>query len=208
MSGMGRMTTSSSGGKSNTVQFGGATIDLDKMNEAGKQMKAATEQLADAASGKPDDAGKAAVVPVSTDQLKALLPTSLDGYSRGDVSTNSGGVAGVGGSITTAEYKKDDGAHFELSITDMGAIGGLTAIAAAIGVESNKETAKGYERVGKIDGRMATEEWDREAKSGKFGWVVANRFVISAEGSGGDIADLKDAVKAVKPDDLTALTRK
>jgi hypothetical protein len=210
MSGMGNMTTtsSSSDGKSGTVQIGGATIDLDKLKEASKQMEAATQQMADAANGKSDSSSKSAVVPVSTDELKALLPASLDGYSRGDVSVNSGGVAGIGGSITSAEYKKDDGARFELSITDMGAVGSLTAIASAVGVESNKETATGYEKVGKIDGRMATEEWDRQSKYGKFGWVVANRFVVSAEGTGGDIADLKDAVKAVKPDDLTALTRK
>jgi hypothetical protein len=208
LSGPGRITTTSSDGTSGTIKFGGATVDLDKMKDAGKQMEAAAQQMADAANGKTDANGKPALVPVSTDQLKALLPSSLDGYERGDVSSASAGADGIGGSSTSAEYKKDDGAHFELSITDMGAVGGLTAIASAFGVETSKETATGYEKVGKVEGRMTTEEWDRESKAGKFAWIIANRFVVSADGSGGNIDELKDAVKAVKPADLRALIGK
>lgn len=198
----GHISTTSTEGKSGTLKFGDTTIDLDKLKEG-------SQQMADAVNGKTDASGKPALAPVSTDQLKALLPASLDGYARGDVSSASGAAGGIGGSSTSAEYKKDDGARFELSITDMGAVGGLTAIASAFGVESSKETATGYEKVGKVEGRMTTEEWDRESKTGKFAWVVANRFVVSADGSGGgSIDELKDAVKAVKPAELRALIGK
>ncbi|HEX4507846.1 MAG TPA: YIP1 family protein, partial [Alphaproteobacteria bacterium] len=208
--GMGHVTTSSSDsdGSSGTLKIGDATIDLDKLKDAGKQMEAASKQIADSANGKADGSTAPAVVPVSTDQLKGLLPASVAGYARGDVTANSGAVAGIGGSNAQAEYTKDGGAHFTLSITDMGAAGGFAAIASAFGVESSKETATGYQKVGKVGGRMTTEEWDRQSKNGKYSWLVANRFVVDAEGGGGDIEDLKQAVQSVKPADIRALIGK
>jgi Yip1 domain len=207
---MGHLPTSSSSsdGSSGTLKIGGATIDLDKLKDAGKQMEAASKQIADSANGKSDGSATPAVTPVAVDQLKGLLPQSVVGYARGDVTANSGSVAGIGGSNAQAEYTKDGGAHFTLSITDMGAAGGFAAIASAFGVESSKETATGYQKVGKIGGRMTTEEWDRQSKNGKFSWLVANRFVVDAEGGGGDIEDLKQAVEAVKPADIRALIGK
>jgi hypothetical protein len=201
-------TSSSSDGTSGTLKIGGTTIDLDKLKDAGNQMAAASKQMADSASGKTDGSAPPAVTPVSVDQLKGLLPASVAGYTRGDVTANSGSVAGIGGSNAQAEYSKDGGAHFTLSITDMGAAGGFAAVAAAFGVESSTETATGYQKVGKVGDRMTTEEWDRQSKNGKYGWLVANRFAVDAEGGGGDIEDLKQAVEAIKPADIRALIGK
>jgi hypothetical protein len=207
---MGHLPTSSSSSDSSsgTLKIGDTTIDLDKLKDAGKQMEAASKQIADSANGKADGSAVPAVVPVSIDQLKGLLPASVAGYTRGDVTANSGSVAGIGGSNAQAEYTKDGGAHFTLSVTDMGAAGGLAAMASAFGVESSKETATGYQKVGKVGGRMTTEEWDRQSKNGKYGWLVANRFAVDAEGGGGDIEDLKQAVEAIKPADIRALIGK
>jgi hypothetical protein len=64
-------------------------------------------------------------------------------------------------------------------------------------VESTKNTATGYEKVGKVDGRLTTEEYDTQAKSGKYSVIVANRFVVEANGSGVGMDDLKGAVSSV-----------
>ena len=202
-SGVGHIGTTDSSGTSGTIHIGGATIDLDKLNAATKQMEAATKQATQGGTG--TDAP--AIPAISTDLLRDYLPTSFSGYSRGDVEANSGGVAGFSGSNVEAEYMKGD-THLKLSITDLNAAGGFAALAGAIGIETSKETANGYEKIGKVDGRMTTEEWDRGSKSGKYGVLVANRFMVEADGQGADMDDLKAAVAAVGPAKLETLAKK
>lgn len=208
--GGGHLTSSDSGGKSGTVHIGGATFDLDKLKAASQQLEAASKQMA-AKSGDngntADQSTAPTVVAISADVLKTYLPDSVAGYARGEVNTASGGAAGFSGSNAEAQYSKGD-AHMTLTITDLAGAGGFAALAGALGVEVSKETATGYEKVGKVNGRMTTEEWDRQSKNGKYGVLVADRFMVQAEGNGGDIGDLKDAVGAVGPDKLEALTKK
>jgi hypothetical protein len=199
-SGMGHISASDTGGTAGTIHIGGATVDLDKLNAATKQMEAASKQ----GNG---DTTVAAVPAIPTDTLKGYLPASFSGYSRGDVEANSGGVAGFSGSNVEAQYTKGD-AHLKLSVTDIAAAGSFAAMAGAIGIESNKETANGYEKVGKVDGRLTTEEWDKQSKTGKYGVLVADRFMVEAEGQGADMDDLKAAVAAVGPAKLETLGKK
>jgi hypothetical protein len=202
-SGIGHISATDTGGTSGTIHIGGATVDLDKLNAATKQMEAATKQ---ATQG--DDGTTVAAVPaIPTETLKGYLPASFSGYSRGDIEANSGGVAGFSGSNVEAQYTKGD-AHLKLSVTDIAAAGSFAAMAGAIGIESNKETANGYEKVGKVDGRLTTEEWDKQSKAGKYGVLVADRFMIEADGQGADMDDLKAAVAAIGPAKLETLAKK
>jgi hypothetical protein len=205
-SGGGHISSSSSGGGSaSTLHIGGATIDLNKLDVAGKQIEQASKQIAANINGEADDTK--AVAAISTDILKDYLPSSFSGYSRGDVEANSGGVAGFSGSNVEAQYAKGD-AHLKLSITDLNAAGGFAALASQFGVETSKETANGYEKMGKVDGRMTTEEWHKDSKTGKYGVLVADRFMIEADGDGADMDDLKAAVGAVGPNKLEKLAKK
>ena len=199
-SGGGHISSSTDSGTAGTLHIGGATVDLDKFNAAAKQMEAATKQATDG------DAARA-VPAISTDILKGYLPSSFSGFARGDIEASSGGVAGFSGTNVDAEYLKGD-AHLKLSITDISSAGGFAAMAGAIGIESNKETANGYEKVGKVDGRLTTEEWDKQSKSGKYGVMVADRFMVEADGQGADMDDLKAAVAAVGPAKLETLAKK
>lgn len=199
-SSVGHISSSSDSGASGTIHIGGATVDLDKMNAAVKQLGAAT--------GQATDGGAAQAVPaIPTDILKTYLPSSFSGFARGDVEANSGGVAGFSGTNVAAEYLKGD-AHLKLSITDINAAAGVIAIAGAFGIESSKESANGYEKTGKVDGRMTTEEWDKQSKSGKYGVLIADRFMVEADGQGADMDDLKAAVTAVGPGKLETLAKK
>jgi hypothetical protein len=56
-----------------------------------------------------------------------------------------------------------------------------------------------------VDGRLTTESFDNQDRSGKYSVVVANRFVVDAEGSGVAIDDLKAAVSAVGIDKLEGM---
>jgi hypothetical protein len=74
-----------------------------------------------------------------------------------------------------------------------------------VNVQEDRETATGYEKVQTINGRLTTEKYDNQDKSGEFSIIVASRFVISAEGSGVSMDALKAAVASVGPDKLEAL---
>jgi hypothetical protein len=198
-SGSGHINSTDSGGTSGTIRIGGATVDLDKLNAATRQMEAANKSASES-GGKQTPA-------IPTDILKDYLPSSFSGYSRGEVEANSGGIAGFTGSNVEAQYLKGD-AHLTLSITDMNAAGGFAAMAGAIGIESSKETANGYEKVGKVDGRLTTQEWDSQSKAGKYGVLIADRFMVQADGQGADMDDLKAAVAAVGPGKLETLAKK
>ena len=99
-------------------------------------------------------------------------------------------------SHASGTYTKGDG-HITLEVSDLAAAGAFAGLAGALNVESDKTTATGYEKVGKVDGRLTTEEYDNQAKSGKYSVVVGNRFVVEANGSGVAMDDLKGAVSSV-----------
>ena len=60
--------------------------------------------------------------------------------------------------------------------------------------------------MGAVDGRMTNEEFDRQTKVGKFSVVVANRFMVEANGEGVEMGDLKAAVSSVGFDRLEGLS--
>ena len=175
----------------------GATIDLGKLRGGAQQ---AEESIKAAQGGGAN--GK--VNAIDPQQLKALLPDNIGGAPRVEVSASSGGAAGIGASDAEATYQSGD-AHITLKVTDLAAIGGLAAFAGAMNVQSDKETATGYDKTQTINGQIIHEQYDNESKSGEYTVVVANRFSIEADGSGVPIDTLKAAVAAVGPDRLAAL---
>lgn len=186
---------------SGSVNVGGAKVDLGKLQAATQQMEAAAKQMESAANN-PN-----AVAPMDAEVLKALLPASVAGYARGDVSSSTGGVGGITGSQAEAHYIKGD-ARFTLTITDMGAAGALGAMANAFNVNSSSESNGRYEKMGRVDGRMTTESYDRNAKHGEFNVLAGDRFMIAAEGDGVTVDELKAAVAAVNPARVEGLAKK
>jgi hypothetical protein len=177
---------------SGTVEINGNKVDLGRMQAAADR----AEQLS-------KNPGKAA----SPDALKALLPTSAAGYARSSVETSSSGTDQAAIVVATGQYDKPDGTSFRMEITDLGPMAGLTALAAGMNGHATKETASGYEKTETIDGRLTSEEWDRDSKSGKFSVVYGDRFSVQADGSAGSIDDLKAAVRAVDGGRLEAMAK-
>jgi hypothetical protein len=201
--GTGGLTANSPATLNGTVNVGGTSVDLGKLQAASQQMQAAASQIQAQQNGQPAPAGSVKAVPLDT--LKALLPVALPtGYARGDVEASSAGAAGVGGSSAQGTYAR--GAQkITLQVTDMAAMGALAALGGAIDAQSEKQTATGYEKMGKVDGRMTDEEFDNQSKVGKFSVIVANRFMVEADGEGADMGDLKNAVTSVGFDRLEGL---
>ncbi|MCX7863818.1 MAG: YIP1 family protein [Novosphingobium sp.] len=162
------------------------TVDIPGVGriESGK-IEAIRKQVENAASGKTR--------PVDLETLNQFLPERIGAYERVSIQTTS---IGNFGSASEGTYRSGTN-RFTLSVTDMHAAGAIAGIAGAFGVEHEREDADGYERTRKVDGQMQTEQWNTSTKSGKFGRIVAGRFMVEASGNAQSIDELKAAVAAI-----------
>lgn len=177
---------------SGTVEINGNKVDLGRMQAAAER----AEQLS-------KNPGKAA----SPEALKALLPASAAGFTRASVETSSSGTDEAQIVVATGQYEKADGGSFRLTVTDLGPVAGLTALAAGMGGHATRETADEYEKTTTVDGRLTTEQWNRQSNSGKYSVVIGDRFSVEADGSAGSVDELKQAVRAVDAGRLEAMAK-
>jgi hypothetical protein len=198
--GMLRPALADAGTVSGTVAVPGVgSVDLGAVQANVDKMKAATARIqADQASG------HSSAVPV--DALQGMLPTSVAGFARGDVETQSGGVAGINGSTANARYTQGE-QSFRLSVADIGAAGALASLGGALNVQSSKTTATGYEKTEMVNGAMVSERWNNQDHSGEYSTMAASRFTVSAEGSAPSIDVLKQAVASVDAGKLADLAK-
>ena len=133
---------------------------------------------------------------IAPDVLQGLLPATLNGLARTAIESQSGGAGGIGGSNAEARYGSGD-SQIKLSITDMGAMGGLAALGGALNIQSSKQEGTSYEKVGKVDGRMTTEKFDSADKRGSYGTIIGDRVMVQAEGHAASIDVLKAAVAGI-----------
>ena len=165
---------------------GGGTLDVGKAEEFSNQMQ-------NAANGKTP--------PVDIARIQALLPPAIGSYQR--TAVESTGMGAVG---SQAEGTYTAGPNsFRLRIIDMSALGALAGLGNAMGVQHNRQDADGYERMASVDGQMQSESWSTSGHNGKFGVVVANRFMIEAEGTSASIDELKAAVATIDQSNLLSL---
>jgi hypothetical protein len=174
---------------------GGGSVDLGKLEQASKTLEAAAAQMEKGNSNA-----------LSPEALRNLLPASLGAYRRVEISSAGADTGGIGGARAEARYDNGD-SSITLELTDMAAVGALSALGTAFNAQSSRETETGYEKTGVVDGKLVTESWDRQSGSGSYSVIVANRFMVEANGSAPGIDALKQAVDAVGIGKLEALAR-
>ena len=174
-----------------SVSINGQTFDTARIDAANRRAEAI-------------QAGK--ISSASPEALKALLPGDVAGYARTSLESQSAGAEGLALVSARGEYEKD-GKRFTLAVTDLGAMSAMAALAGAMNAQSSTETDSGYKKVGQVNGQMTTEEWDRQANSGGYTVVIADRFSVEASGEAGGIDDLKRAVASVDAGKLKSLAR-
>ena len=152
------------------------------------------------AADRAEKMAKGEIKPISTDALKALLPAAIGSYTR----TAFDSMAAGGLSNASATYE-NGGNRFDLRISDTNALGALGGMGVAMGMQQSSENADGYERTGVVDGRMQTEKWSKSGNQGRFGVMVADRFMVEADGSVPSIDVLKQAVATVDASTLAKL---
>lgn len=175
---------------------GGERVETRGLEEAARRMEAASARMAE---------GRSMPVAAPAD-LAALLPASVAGLSRVSVESETSGVEGMSASAAEAVYGNGD-ARITLTIADLGDMAVLGNLAGALGVQSSREDDDGYERVGRIDGRMTTESWSRSSRQGEYSVMVADRAQVQAEGSNVDMDAIKRAVNSVDFRRLERLVR-
>jgi Yip1 domain len=174
---------------------GVGSVDLGKLNGVAKQAEAAANQMA---TGKTN-----ALAPAV---LQGLLPPAIGDLARTSVSSASAGAAGIGGSEAEARYEQGD-SSITLKVTDIAAVGALAGLGTALNVESSQQDANGYEKTGTVDGRMTKEKWNTGSNSGEYSVLVANRFMVEADGSATTMDALKAAVAAVGIERLEGMAK-
>lgn len=173
-----------------------------KMEEQGKKMEAAQK------SGDPNKQMEAAlgafgtaisggqgVEPVQIDALKPFVPDKFAGLPRADIRTERGGVAGMMVAKAEGEYREGD-KRVELEVTDTGGAAGLMGMVGWLGVSGEKEDSNRRESTRKEGNRIVHEEVDKRGGQNQYTVVLANRFVVSAQGNA-DIGALKSAVNGL-----------
>ena len=179
---------------------GYGSVDLGRAEAAGKAADAAI------ASVLADGSTRATVQPVAADALSLMLPGTVAGFSRGEITSASAGAGGMNTASARASYTRGDG-QIDLSVTDLGGAAAFAQLGSAFNVNHSEQTGGKYERVGNVGGRLTTEKYDAADRSGAYSVVVAERFMVEAEGRGVAMTELKAAVAAVGLNRLEAMAR-
>ncbi len=209
-------------GGSVSIQTPGGEVkfDTNKMNEAAKKMEEASQRMQQAqTSGDSAAAGKAmgdlmgamagatgGGAPLPAQDLKALLPAMLGGLPRQSIEAQSGQAVGLAGSSASAQYAAG-GQRIDLSITDLGGLGGLAAMAGWAQTTLDRETPEKTEKVYKQGNRTIHEEFRKDNRRGELGVFLANGVMVEIKGQGVDAATLKSALETVNLNQIEAMQR-
>ena len=190
---------------------GEVKIDTSKMEEAGKRMEAAQKSGDGAAVGKAMSEMMGAMTgvagtPIPAQELKALLPESLGDLKRESYEAQGGEAMGVAGSSAKASYGAGD-KKVQLSVTDMGGLAGLAALAGWANMTVDRETNDQIEKVYKQGARTVREEYRKDGSRSEVTVILGNGVLVEAKGSGVDPAVLKKVIEGVDLGKIEAMKR-
>jgi Yip1 domain len=214
------------GAGSVTIKTPGGEINIDsqRMEKAAKQMQEAAERAETAQkSGDPAAAGKAigemvgamtgaaaggvaGAAAIAAQDLKALLPEALGEFKRESFEATGGQAMGIAGSTAKASYRSGD-KRVDLSITDLGAMGGIAAMAGLAQMTMDKETSEGFEKVYKQGKHTVREQGRKDGGRAEYTVMLDNGVIVEARGEQLDMSTLKSLAAAVDLGKVEALKR-
>ncbi|MBW8759961.1 MAG: YIP1 family protein [Burkholderiales bacterium] len=195
------------------------TVDTTAMGAAARRMEEARARMeaaqksgdaASSAAGLSDmmgaltGAGGAAIPPAD---LKAQLPDTLGALKRESFETSGGTAVGIASSTAKATYAGGDNQRAELSITDVGGLGGLASVATWANVTVDKETPDGIEKTYKDGARTVHEQYRKDGSHSEYTVVLKNGVIVETQGDHIDGATLKSMAAAINLDALEAMKR-
>ncbi len=210
------------GGFSIKTPDGEVNVDSTAMAAAAARMDAARARMEAAQkSGDPASASAAAVAgvgemlgamtgsggtPIPVADLKAQLPDALGSLKRESFETSGGSAMGITTSVAKATYAAGD-QHAQLTISDLGGLGGLASVATWANVTVDKETPDGIEKTYKDSGRTIHEEYRKDGSHSEFTVILKNGVIVETSGDKVDGATLKSMAGAVNLDAIEGMKR-
>jgi len=133
--------------------------------------------------------------------LETVLPKPLAGWNAEKTSSQAAGAAMFGGGITAERtYTKDDREVKVNIITDSPMLQGLMMM-----FNNPMFATSDGGKLEKINGQKAIVKYDESNRSGEIKIIIANRFLVGAEGNNVDLKDLKDYAAAIDFNKLASL---
>ena len=153
-------------GKGNTT----ATFDVKSIEELTK--------VAEKSGDKAEELKK--LTPLSTDQLKAMMPEELMGIKKTSFSADSYS----GASSSTATYKSDDGKELKLIIYDCAgeAGAGIYAVRYMTMWNIQHEDDHGYQKTVDFNGQKAVENYVKSSDEYSLAFLSNDRFLVTVAG--------------------------
>lgn len=133
-------------------------------------------------------------------ELEALLPDALEGWTAEAASSEGAGAAMLGGAVTARRsYARDDDRVNIQIVTDSPMLQGMMMLF----TNPSFATADGG-KLERIGGQKAIVKYDATNRQGDISVVVANRFLVTVEGSGVERTELVGYAAAVDYKTLSA----
>jgi hypothetical protein len=198
---------------------GDVSVDAAAIDAAAKRMDAARERVEAAQkSGDPASAGAALSemmsalngaggTPIPPADLKAQLPEMLGALKRESTETSSGAAVGIASSVAKATYTSGDNQRAELSITDLGGLGGLASVATWANITVDNETPDGIEKTYKDGGRTIHEQFTKDGSHSEYTVILKNGVIVETSGDRIDGATLKSMAATVNLDAIESMKR-
>jgi len=133
------------------------------------------------------------------EKLESMLPKPLDGWKAQEATSQAVGAAMMGGGLSAERsYSKESSTVDIKMITDSPIMQGMMMM-----FSNPMLAASDGGKLQKIGRQKAIVKYDAQNKSGDINVVVANRFLVTIEGSDVSEADLKAYAQAVDYDKLS-----
>jgi len=131
------------------------------------------------------------LTPLTTDQLKALLPQEINGVAQTDYETSSS----MGYSLAKGEYRKDDTTEIEIEIYDCAGEAGSAWYGATYWTAMNfqQENSREYTKTIEFNGSKAIENYNKENNESRLTYNTNERLLVVLRGRNVSPDELKSA---------------
>jgi len=144
--------------------------------------------------------------PIPVADLKAQLPEALGALKRESFETSGGSAMGLSTSVAKAGYVAGE-QRAQLTISDLGGLGGLASVATWANVTVDKETPDAIEKTYKDGGRTIHEEFRKDGSHAEITVILKNGIIVETTGDRIDGATLKSMASAINLDALEGMKR-
>ncbi len=131
--------------------------------------------------------------PLTSDQLKAMLPEEYMGMKRTNFSANSS----IGTSTANATYSNDEGKRLKIELIDCAGEGGAGIYSMRYMTlwDFQQEDDYGYQKTVDFNGQKAIEKYTKSNEEYGLTYIAKDRLLVNIEGEKMSLDEVKDAAK-------------